>query len=68
MFIYSLSKTHFWAGYGLITLCVVFSSLAGKAEDAGELTEKEIIRAERNAGYISSRLREIQVSSKVLIM
>lgn len=44
------------------------SSLAGKAEDTGELTEKEIIRAERNAGYISSRLREIQVSSKVLIM
>ncbi|CAD5315632.1 unnamed protein product [Arabidopsis thaliana] len=32
----------------------------GKAEDTGELTEKEIIRAERNAGYISSRLREIQ--------
>jgi len=46
----------------------VSSSLAGKAEDTGELTEKEIIRAERNAGYISSRLREIQVSSKVLIM
>lgn len=31
-------------------------------DDSGELTEKEIIRAERNAGFISSRLREIQVS------
>lgn len=38
------------------------SSLAGKVDESGELTEKEIIRAERNAGYISSRLREIQVS------
>lgn len=37
--------------------------LAGKVDDSGELTEKEIIRAERNAGFISSRLREIQVSS-----
>ncbi|KAF8092110.1 hypothetical protein N665_0424s0042, partial [Sinapis alba] len=32
----------------------------GKVDDSGELTEKEIIRAERNAGFISSRLREIQ--------
>lgn len=35
--------------------------LVGKVDDSGELTEKEIIRAERNAGFISSRLREIQV-------
>ncbi|KAG7600623.1 Tetratricopeptide-like helical domain superfamily [Arabidopsis suecica] len=35
----------------------------GKAEDTSELTEKEIIRAERNAGYISSRLREIQMQN-----
>lgn len=30
---------------------------------AGELTEKEIIRAERNSGVISNRVREIQVSN-----
>ncbi|CAN8321772.1 unnamed protein product [Cochlearia groenlandica] len=35
----------------------------GKLDDSGELTEKEIIRAERNAGYISSRLREIQMQN-----
>lgn len=42
----------------------MFSShcVLGKVDDSGELTEKEIIRAERNAGFISSRLREIQVS------
>ena len=28
---------------------------------AGEMSEKEIIRAERNAGFISDRVREIQV-------
>ncbi|XP_040995451.1 protein MET1, chloroplastic-like isoform X2 [Juglans microcarpa x Juglans regia] len=32
----------------------------GKLEDVGELTEKEIIRAERNSGVISNRVREIQ--------
>ncbi|XP_073006237.1 protein MET1, chloroplastic [Typha latifolia] len=35
----------------------------GKAEDAGELTEKEIIRAERNSGVISNRVREIQMQN-----
>lgn len=35
---------------------------AGKLEETGELTEKEIIRAERNSGVISNRVREIQVS------
>ncbi|CAN6929135.1 hypothetical protein Bca4012_099022 [Brassica carinata] len=35
----------------------------GKVDDSGELTEKEIIRAERNAGFISSRLREIQMQN-----
>lgn len=35
----------------------------GKALDAGELTEKEIIRAERNSGVISNKVREIQVST-----
>ncbi|KAL6005213.1 hypothetical protein ACLOJK_005775 [Asimina triloba] len=29
-------------------------------EDSGELSEKEIIRAERNSGVISNRVREIQ--------
>jgi len=33
----------------------------GQPIDAGELTEKEIIRAERNSGVISNRVREIQV-------
>lgn len=39
--------------------------LSGKVEEVGELTEKEIIRAERNAGFISDRIREIQVSKQV---
>lgn len=29
----------------------------------GELTEKEIIRFERNSGVVSNKVREIQVSS-----
>ncbi|KAF5202873.1 Met1 protein [Thalictrum thalictroides] len=33
----------------------------GKAEDTSELTEKEILRAERNTGNITQTLREIQV-------
>lgn len=35
----------------------------GKAIDAGELTDKEIIRAERNSGVVSSRVREIQMQN-----
>ncbi|KAF3635174.1 putative IAA-amino acid hydrolase ILR1-like 7-like isoform 1 [Capsicum annuum] len=35
----------------------------GKVEEVGELTEKEIIRAERNAGFISDRIREIQLTN-----
>ncbi|KAJ9183165.1 hypothetical protein P3X46_007067 [Hevea brasiliensis] len=35
----------------------------GKTENAGELTEKEIIRAERNSGVISDRVREIQMQN-----
>ncbi|KAL8170900.1 hypothetical protein V2J09_022704 [Rumex salicifolius] len=35
----------------------------GKMDESGEMTEKEIIRAERNAGFISSRIREIQVQN-----
>ncbi|KAB1228024.1 Protein LOW PSII ACCUMULATION 1, chloroplastic [Morella rubra] len=33
----------------------------GMLEDRGELTEKEIIREERNSGVISNRVREIQL-------
>ncbi|KAG9151748.1 hypothetical protein Leryth_002036 [Lithospermum erythrorhizon] len=32
-------------------------------DNNGELTEKEIIRAERNAGFISDRVREIQMTN-----
>ncbi|KVH90956.1 PDZ domain-containing protein [Cynara cardunculus var. scolymus] len=35
----------------------------GKMEDSGELTEKEIIRAERNSGVVSSKVREIQMQN-----
>ncbi|KAI3723100.1 hypothetical protein L2E82_34447 [Cichorium intybus] len=34
--------------------------LAGKMDDTSKLTEKEIIRAERNSGIVSGKLREIQ--------
>ncbi|PIN05582.1 hypothetical protein CDL12_21878 [Handroanthus impetiginosus] len=35
----------------------------GKVDTGGELTEKEIIRIERNAGFISNRVREIQMQN-----
>lgn len=35
---------------------------SGKWDGAGDLTEKEIIRFERNSGVVSGRVREIQVS------
>ncbi|KAL3616381.1 uroporphyrin-III C-methyltransferase [Castilleja foliolosa] len=35
----------------------------GKADNPGELTEKEIIRAERNSGVVSGKLREIQMQN-----
>ncbi|GMQ00552.1 hypothetical protein CsSME_00047594 [Camellia sinensis var. sinensis] len=35
----------------------------GKMDETGELTEKEIIRAERNSGVISNRVREIQMQN-----
>ncbi|XP_002523407.2 protein MET1, chloroplastic [Ricinus communis] len=35
----------------------------GKTDYAGEMTEKEIIRAERNSGVISDRVREIQMQN-----
>ena len=39
-----------------------FRFFTGKIETGGEFTEKEIIRAERNSGVVSSKVREIQVS------
>ncbi|KAJ1405416.1 Tetratricopeptide-like helical domain superfamily, partial [Sesbania bispinosa] len=35
----------------------------GKIDTGGEFTEKEIIRAERNSGVISNRVREIQMQN-----
>jgi len=35
---------------------------SGKVDGDGDLTEKEIIRFERNSGVVSGRVREIQVS------
>ena len=35
---------------------------SGNTDYTGELTEKEILRFERNSGVVSSRVREIQVS------
>ncbi|KAG2631928.1 hypothetical protein PVAP13_2NG024728 [Panicum virgatum] len=35
----------------------------GKLDGDGELTEKEIIRAERNSGVVSGRVREIQLQN-----
>ncbi|XP_038902944.1 protein MET1, chloroplastic [Benincasa hispida] len=35
----------------------------GKTDSFGELTEKEIIRAERNSGVVSNKVREIQLQN-----
>ncbi|XP_022884826.1 protein MET1, chloroplastic-like isoform X1 [Olea europaea var. sylvestris] len=35
----------------------------GKVDTGGELTEKEIIRNERNSGFISNKVREIQMQN-----
>lgn len=35
----------------------------GKIDNPGELTEKEIIRAERNSGVVSNKVREIQMQN-----
>ncbi|GER50696.1 tetratricopeptide repeat protein [Striga asiatica] len=35
----------------------------GKVDNTGELSEKEIIRAERNSGVVSNRVREIQMQN-----
>lgn len=49
--------------YDLCKLCDCFS---GKTDGYGELTEKELIRAERNSGVVSNKVREIQVSEHLL--
>lgn len=51
---FSLAEFHLIRSY----IC-----LSGKVPDMSELTDKEIIRAERNSGVISDRVREIQVST-----
>lgn len=50
----------------ILTLRSAFYFLTGKLDNTGELTEKEIIRAERNSGVISNRVREIQVCVMIL--
>ncbi|KAI5384742.1 uroporphyrin-III C-methyltransferase [Lathyrus oleraceus] len=40
-----------------------FRFFTGKIETGGEFTEKEIIRAERNSGVVSSKVREIQMQN-----
>lgn len=37
----------------------------GNLDNTGELTEKEIIRNERNAGFISNKVREIQLQNYI---
>lgn len=51
--------------YDLYKLFVIVFS--GKTDSFGELTEKEIIRAERNSGVVSNKVREIQVSECFLL-
>ncbi|XP_062189002.1 protein MET1, chloroplastic-like [Phragmites australis] len=60
------------AGYGQTMYCIrqrvgpLYMKMErrfGKWDGAGELTEKEIIRAERNSGVISNRVREIQLQN-----
>ncbi|CAL5078538.1 unnamed protein product [Urochloa decumbens] len=60
------------AGYGQTMYCIrqrigpLYMKMErrfGKWDGAGELTEKEIIRAERNSGVVSGRVREIQLQN-----
>ncbi|KAF0907867.1 hypothetical protein E2562_022271 [Oryza meyeriana var. granulata] len=60
------------AGYGQTMYCIrqrvgplymKMEKRYGKWDGAAELTEKEIIRAERNSGVISNRVREIQLQN-----
>uniref|UniRef100_J3MIW3 Uncharacterized protein n=1 Tax=Oryza brachyantha TaxID=4533 RepID=J3MIW3_ORYBR len=60
------------AGYGQTMYCIrqrvgplymKMEKRYGKWDGAAELSEKEIIRAERNSGVISNRVREIQLQN-----
>ncbi|KAF8749741.1 hypothetical protein HU200_012560 [Digitaria exilis] len=60
------------AGYGQTMYCIrqrigpLYMKMErrfGKWDGAGDLTEKEIIRAERNSGVVSGRVREIQLQN-----
>ena len=60
------------AGYGQTMYCIrqrvgplymKMEKRFGKWDGAAELSEKEIIRAERNSGVISNRVREIQLQN-----
>lgn len=60
------------AGYGQTMYCIrqrvgplymKMEKRFGKWDGAAELTEKEIIRAERNSGVVSNRVREIQLQN-----
>ncbi|KAJ1287911.1 hypothetical protein BS78_02G047000 [Paspalum vaginatum] len=60
------------AGYGQTMYCIrqrigpLYMKMErrfGEWDGAGELTEKEIIRAERNSGVVSGRVREIQLQN-----
>ncbi|KAG8100592.1 hypothetical protein GUJ93_ZPchr0013g37691 [Zizania palustris] len=60
------------AGYGQTMYCIrqrvgplymKIEKKFGKWDGAAELSEKEIIRAERNSGVISNRVREIQLQN-----
>lgn len=64
--IYAKIKLHFYVCLYSVPICLLFLNvlellMSGKPIDVGDLSEKEIIRAERNSGVISNRVREIQV-------
>ncbi|KQK20702.1 protein MET1, chloroplastic [Brachypodium distachyon] len=60
------------AGYGQTIYCIrqrvgplymKMQKKFGKWDDSGDLSDKEIIRAERNTGNVSTKLREIQMQN-----
>lgn len=60
---YAISVILLWLDYDFLFNTWLCLHNLGKLMDAGELTEKEIIRQERNSGVISNRVREIQVGT-----
>lgn len=66
-----MSLASHWCADNPLNLCTdsitcalgcLFSYVSGETDQTGELTEKEIIRQERNSGVVGGRVREIQVS------